>query len=282
MTITVDPVAFTIGPVSIRWYGIFIALAIVWIVVWLIWRMKKGANLTYDTIFTAAIVGVPSGIIFARLLHVIDHIVIARFHPELVASGQVIDYLKEPSRIIGAEGLTAFGAVLGAALGIWIYCRITKVDMGYFSHTIAPAVISAQAIGRIGCLLNGCCFGLACDLSWGIEYTNPTAEGFGAGVVHPTQVYEIIYNLIVFGVLWKLMSKVRPDGSLFLLYLALYSAWRVGIDFIRPGNPFLFGLHQAQVIGIIVLAITIPVLIRRKFWQMPEEPPEQEQEMEVL
>ena len=242
--------------------------------------MKKGANLTYDTIFTAALVGIPSGVIISRLLHIIDNIVVARLNPDLVAQGKVIDYIQEPGQIIGFEGLTAYGAVLGAALGVWIYCRIARVEIGYFSHVIAPAVISAQAIGRIGCTLNGCCYGITCNLPWCIEYTNPASGAFGAGVVHPTQVYEIIFNLIIFGVLWKLMSKVRPDGSLFLIYLALYSAYRIGMDFLRPGNDFLFGLHQAQVIGIIVLLITIPVLVRRWPWSTKEEA--QQQELEVL
>ncbi len=279
MTFSVDPVAFTLGPVDIRWYGIFIALAVVWIVVWMAWQKKRGLNLTYDTILTGFLVGIPSGVIISRLLHVLDEIVVAKVHPELAAAGQVFDYTKDPIKIFGGDGLTAYGAVLGAALGVWIYCRITKLDMGYVIHTLAPAIISAQAIGRIGCTLNGCCYGIVCNLPWCVEYTNPDSVAFGAGVVHPTQIYEIIYNLIVFGVLWKLMSKVRPDGTLFLIYLALYSAWRVGIDFIRPGNPFLFDLHQAQVIGIIVLVITIPVLVRRWPWFKKEEPLQQELEV---
>ena len=124
-------------------------------------------------------------------------------------------------------------------------------------------MILAQAIGRIGCTLNGCCYGLETTLPWGIEYTNPNSFGISAGIVHPTQVYEIIYNLIAFGVLAKLRGKVKPDGNLYLIYLGLYSVWRIGIDFIRDGNPFLFGLHQAQVIGIIVLIIVVPVIIYR-------------------
>jgi phosphatidylglycerol:prolipoprotein diacylglycerol transferase len=272
LNISIDPVAFTIGSVEIRWYGIFIALAIAWIVVWLVWQKRRGAKFTYDTVFTAALVGIPSGVIISRLLHVLDNIVVAWQHPELIAEGKVVDYIQEPGQIIGFEGLTAYGAVLGAALGILIYFRIAKVTPGYFSHIIAPAIISAQAIGRIGCLLNGCCHGIACSLPWGITYP-------GTGSVHPTQIYEIIYNLIVFGVLWKLMSRVRPDGSLFFLYLALYSAFRIGIDFLRDVNPFLFGLGQAQIIGIIVLIIAIIVLVRRWPWSKIKEEPQQELEV---
>ena len=58
--------------------------------------------------------------------------------------------------------------------------------------------------------------------------------------VHPTQIYEIVYNLIVFAILLRLRRRFRPDGSIFLIYLTLYSLWRFGIDFIREGTPFLF------------------------------------------
>jgi phosphatidylglycerol:prolipoprotein diacylglycerol transferase len=81
--------------------------------------------------------------------------------------------------------------------------------------------------------------------------------------VHPTQAYEIIWNLLVFGVLIKLRGRLKPDGSLYMIYIGLYSVWRLGADFLREGTSFLFGLHQAQVVAIIVLAITIPLLVLR-------------------
>jgi phosphatidylglycerol:prolipoprotein diacylglycerol transferase len=89
--------------------------------------------------------------------------------------------------------------------------------------------------------------------------------------VHPTQLYEIIYLLIIFAVLLKLRGRFKPDGSLFLTYLSLYSLWRIGIDFLREGTPFILDLHQAQVIGIIALAIAIPILALRTQWVRVEE-----------
>jgi phosphatidylglycerol:prolipoprotein diacylglycerol transferase len=187
--------------------------------------------------------------------------------------------MQNPGEIIGAGGLTAYGAVLGASLGIWVYCKIAKVKIGYLFDLLAPAVIVAQAvIGRIGCTLNGCCFGDPCSLPWAITYTDPDSLGFGVGAVHPTQVYEIIFGLICFVVLWKLMGRFKPAGSLYLIYLGLYSAWRIGIDFLRPGTSFLFGLHQAQVIGIIVLLIVVPILVYRTRWISTKEQLTQEEE----
>jgi len=228
-----------------------VALAILTVVLWTAWQAKKGAHISYDTVFTAALVGIPSGVVLSRLLHVID--------------GWEY-YSQNPGEIIGGGGLTAYGAVLGATLGIWIYSRFSKFQFGYFADVVAPGIILAQAIGRIGCTINGCCYGLETFLPWSIVYTHPDSLCPLGVATHPTTVYEIIWNLLVFGVLLKLRGRLKPDGSLFLIYLSLYSAYRLGTDFLRPGTPFLFGLHQAQVIAIIVLAIAIPLLALRTRW----------------
>ena len=250
ITIDINPIAF----LNIRWYGIFIALAIIWIILWAAWQVRKGAKISYDTLFTAALVGIPSGIVLARLLHVID------------LWGY---YSQSPGQIIGGGGLTAYGAVLGAALGIWIYSKFSKLQFGYFADLVAPAVIVAQAvIGRIGCTINGCCYGIEAPtwLPWSVVYTHPNSYAPLGIPLHPTQPYELIFGLIVFGILLKLRGRFKPDGSLFLIYLGLYSVWRIGIDFLRVGTPFLFSLHQAQVVAIIVLAIAVPLLVYKTRW----------------
>ncbi len=271
--IGLNPIAFAIGTMTVRWYGIMIALAILWIILWVGWQIRKGAKISYDTLFSAALVGIPSGVVISRLLHVIDNIVVAKLHPELVLTGVVFDYTQDWIRIFSGEGLTAYGAVLGTALGIWVYSRLSKVEFGYFADVTAPSIIVAQAvIGRVGCTINGCCYGIEAPswLPWSFVYTHPDSLAPLGVAVHPTQPYEIIYALIVFGVLLLLRGRFKPDGSLFLIYLCLYAVWRIGIDFIRVGNPFLFGLHQAQIIGIIILAIIVPVLAMRTRWVKKE------------
>ena len=257
INIDINPVAF----LNIRWYGIMVALAIAVLILWTVWQVKKGARVSYDTVFTAALVGIPSGMVISRLLHVIDR----------------WDYYSENlGQVIGGGGLTIYGAVLGAALGIWVYSRFSKFQFDYFADLIVPGLILAQIIGRVGCTINGCCYGAVCSLPWGITYAHPDSLGPLGIAVHPTTVYEIIYLAIIFGVTVKLKDRLKPDGSLFLVYLGLYSLWRIGIDFLREGTPFLLGLHQAQVIAIIVLVIAIPWLALRTRWIKAEGASERE------
>jgi phosphatidylglycerol:prolipoprotein diacylglycerol transferase len=255
--IGINPIAFSIGSFSVRWYGVMIALAVVVLVLWMLREVKKGARLSYDTVITAAVVAVPSGIIVSRLLYVIDRWV----------------YVGDPGPLWGFEGLTIWGAVLGATLGIWVYSRFTKFPFGHFMDLVALPTLLAQALGRVGCTINGCCYGQPTSLPWGVVYTHPESYGYTASLnlpdgmgLHPTQPYEIIFLLITFGVLFFLRKRFQPDGSLFLIYLSAYSAWRLGVGFLREGTPFLFGLQQAQVIGIIVLLIAVPILIWRTRW----------------
>jgi phosphatidylglycerol:prolipoprotein diacylglycerol transferase len=260
--ININPIAFSIGSIEVGWYGIMVALAVITLVTWALVSVKRGSGFTYNTVVNAAIVGIPSGIIFSRLLHVID------------LWGY---YSQHPAQIIGGSGLSIWGAVLGAALGIWIYSRFSKISFGHLADVIAPGIILAQAVGRVGCTILGDDTGLPTSLPWGVVYTSPnspTNQTLGLIPTHPVVTYEIIYNLIVFGILLMLRKKLRPDGSLFLVYLTLYSAWRIGSDFLREGTNFLFGLHQAQVIGIIVLLVTVPLMVWRTRW-VKEEPKEE-------
>ncbi len=257
ITISINPVAFTIGGLSIRWYGIMVALGILVLVLWVLWQVRRGAKFSYDTVFTAALVGIPSGIVVSRLLHIAD---------------KWEYYIQYPGQIFGPglSGLTIWGAILGATLGIWVYSKFSSFQFGYFADLAAPGLILAQAIGRVGCTINGCCYGLETDLFCGVIYTHPNSYAPLGIPVHPTQIYEIIYLLIVFAVLLSSRGRFKPDGSLFLIYLSLYSLWRIGLGFLREGTPFLFGLHQAQVIGIVILVIAIPILALRTRWVKAE------------
>ncbi len=253
MTINVDPVLIHIGSFQIGWYGLMIALGVLVLVLWSYWQVKnKWPEFPIDTLLALIIVGVPSAIVFARLLHVIDR---WEYYSQNLGS------------IIGGEGLTIYGAILGAVLGTWIYSKFKPFNYGFGADLVAPGIPLAQAIGRVGCLLNGCCYGNETDLPWALSYIHPNSHAFGVSGVHPFQIYEMIFCLLLFAVLFFLRGRLKPDGSLFLVYLGGYSLWRFASGFLRDNEPFLFGLNQAQTIGWIVVIAVIAILIyKRVHW----------------
>ncbi|MFC2058199.1 prolipoprotein diacylglyceryl transferase, partial [Chloroflexota bacterium] len=123
----------------------------------------------------------------------------------------------------------------------------------------------AQAIGRIGCLLNGDAYGTPTSLPWGLVYTNPHAAAttiLGEPARHPFPVYEIIWDLIIFAVLMRLRKRFKKDWMLFLLYAPMYSIERFLLSFLRGDEAAVLGpLHQSQVISLIIMAVTIPLFI---------------------
>jgi phosphatidylglycerol:prolipoprotein diacylglycerol transferase len=250
--IDIDPIAFTIGAQTIRWYGIMVALGVLAVILYSIREIDRQTDLPQPPDPYVIIVAILSGMAVSKAFHVADQWEYYSQHPEQIFSG---------------AGLAIYGAVLGATLSMWIYSRIRKYNFGYFADIIAPSILLGQAIGRVGCFLNGCCFGNTCEINTVsgphlyLVYTHPNSYAPIGVPVLATQVYEIIFCLTMFIVLHKLKFRLKPEGSVFLIYLASYSAWRVAVGFMRQGDPFVFGLLQAQFIGIVVIAVTIPMLI---------------------
>ena len=258
ITIGIDPVAFSVGSIEVRWYGIIVAISVAVVVLWgyrQIEALRKKDGLPITPNINVAPVGIVSGIIGAKLVHVLE---------------RLDYYIQNPAAIFSGGGLAIYGGVLGAALGIWIYTRVTTHKQqyyGFFVDLVTPGIILAQAIGRVGCTINGCCHGKPAPdwFPWSVVYTHPNTTCTLPGVaVHPTQVYEILFNLIGFSILLKLRGRLKPvEGSLFLVYLIMYSAWRLGVGFLRTADVYFWGLSQAQIISLVVLALCIFLLVYR-------------------
>ncbi len=245
--ININPIAFSLGAFEIRWYGIMVVLAVIAIIGISLLEAKR-VGIADDHIYSLGAYAVIGGIVFSRVIHVID---------------KWDYYIAHPMQIFNFEGLAVYGAVIGVVLAIIIYCLAKKLSIWLIADIISPGALVGMAIGRIGCVLNGCCYGLTTSLPWAVEYTCPDSYAPLGVPLHPTQIYHIIWNLIAFAVLWSLRRRLKPRGSVFLLYLAFYAAGDLIIRTFREGEPFLFGLQQAQLIGIIVLVITVPWLIVR-------------------
>jgi phosphatidylglycerol:prolipoprotein diacylglycerol transferase len=263
LTISIDPVAFTIGSLTVRWYGIIIALALAALLAMTL-RESKRLGTSQDMIVTLFLWGVIGGFVLSRLIHVIDYVVINweyyRLHP-----GGISEY------IFGFSGLALYGAILGAPLGAWIYMRVKKLPFSSLAaagDALAVGAPLAQAIGRIGCLLNGCCYGKPSPFSsfpGAIIYTaRDTIPSQYWGVpLYPAQIYFLLWNLIVLATIWLLRGRIKPQGSLFFLYLCLYAAGDFGLRFFRVNEPFFMGLQQGQVVSLAILVVVVPWLIIR-------------------
>lgn len=253
LVISVDPVALSIGPFQVRWYGIMVALAVATLLL-ITLREGQRRGVAQDMMYSLFLWGIIGGFIFSRLVHVIDYLVT---HPG------------EPIEIFSFAGMALYGAIGGALLGSWLYTKVKRISWSSLSNmgdAVAVGAPLAQAIGRIGCTINGCCFGKPSPFKafpGAVVYTprDTIPPMYWNVPLYPAQIYFFLWNLIVFAILWQLRHKLRAQGSLFLLYLCLYATGDFGLRFLRVNDPFLWKFHQGQVISLIILLVGVPLLI---------------------
>lgn len=249
-----------LGPLRIHFYALCIIAGIVVATLLTNHRLtKRGAEPW--VVIDIALLAVPLAIVGARIFHVLTH-------PGF--------YFGEGADIwavfrIWEGGIAIFGALIGGAVGAWLGCRWTGIRFWTFADALAPGLLLAQAIGRIGNWFNQELFGWPTDLPWGLEI-DPDNAAIPAGLpedtlFHPTFLYEVMWNLIgVILLLWVGRRLSMQWGRLFALYLIWYSAGRVVWESIRidPSEIYL-GLRTnvwASIVGILV-GIAILIVQRR-------------------
>lgn len=243
-----DPIIFQFGHIQVGWYGVFMGLGIA-VALWLTAREAKRRGILSDEIYNGALWVVVAGIIGARLFHVIDNWSF---------------YAANPSAILGTSGLAIYGALIGGLLAVVAYTTVRRLPVWRVLDSAAPAIPLAQAIARIGCFINGDNYGVPTNppLPWSVVWTNPNAMVPDRTVAYqPAQLYEGAWDLVVFALVWKLRTRVKADGVLFLLYGILYSFGRFFISFVREDNLYWGNLRQAQWIALVVLAIALPLVV---------------------
>jgi phosphatidylglycerol:prolipoprotein diacylglycerol transferase len=243
ITISIDPIIFTIGHFALRWYGLIIALA-VGVGVWLAAREaeRKGFNKNeiYDAVTWIAI----AGLLGARLFYVLDH------WPDQFAVNPI------SALYIWQGGLVIWGAVLAGLLAIAIIARSRRWPLLRLLDAFVPGLVLAQAIGRAACIITGDTVGPPTSGPFGLAYTNPNAMVPQLGVYYtPMPAYELLGNLLIFGLIWQLRKRKLSDGALFIIYLILYSLERFLLGFTSAFKIVAFGFNQSQLISLAVLAI---------------------------
>jgi len=132
-------------------------------------------------------------------------------------------------------GLIFYGGLVGAALGTVLFAALRKVPLWRMADALTPSIALGYMFGRIGCLLNGCCFGRACELPWAIHFPQHH-ETYPQGV-HPTQLYDSLLNLGLFAALAWLYRRKKFDGQVFATYLLGFAVLRFTVELFRGDYP---------------------------------------------
>jgi len=167
-------------------------------------------------------------------------------------------------------GLVYYGGLIGASLGYILYSLSGKLPFWKGADILAPSIALGHALGRIGCLLNGCCYGRACNLPWAITFPS-AAQGAPPGVpLHPTQIYESLLNFILYGALAWMFRRKKFDGQIFASYLVSYAIVRSFVEMFRGDYPqYYFGgwVTPAHLVSIFILLAGLVLL-----WLLPRTP----------
>ncbi len=251
--------SFTVGPVQIHFYALFILLGIALALLLGSSRLKKrGAD--GGLVLDIALWAVPFGIIGGRIFHVLTH---------------TSDYLGPGKDILEVlyvwkGGLAIYGALIFGLLGAAIGARLAGLRLMSFLDVIAPGVLLAQGIGRWGNYFNQELFGLPTDLPWGLQIALPNSAiptDMPLGTLfHPVFFYEFLWNIA--GVVILLILDKRLDlrwGKLFALYLVYYSAGRFWIEGLRmdPSDVF-FGLRTNQWSAVFAILLGLGIFLYQR------------------
>lgn len=246
----INPVAFTIGNLEIRWYGILIAAGFLLAFFYALASCKK-MRINEDKLINCVIVGMICGVIGARLYYVI-------FYPGS-------DYIENPMAIFDLRkgGLGIYGGIIGGLLGGAITAKICHLRIPPILDLASLGFLIGQCIGRWGNFVNQEAFGGATSLPWGMQ-SAATELVVPNSPVHPCFLYESLWCLLGFLLLHTFTRKFRKyDGQTFLLYLLWYGVGRFFIEGLRQDSlltPFL-GLRVSQVVAAATVIISLVLLL---------------------
>ena len=248
----VHPIAFQLGNFSLHWYGVLVALGFVAG----LWTAGKRAPLTGISAEAVTDLGpwlIVGAILGARALYV------ASYWEQSFAGKPFWEIFA-----IHHGGLVFYGGLVGAALATIVFVQRKKLALWPLADVLTPSIAIGHVFGQLGCLMNGCCYGYACELPWAIHFP-AEHETHGAGV-HPTQLYEASLNLALYAGLARLYRHKRFDGQVFAIYLVCYAMLRSFVEVFRGDYPARsFGVltpaHWVSV-GIFFTGVVL-------WWKLP-------------
>jgi phosphatidylglycerol:prolipoprotein diacylglycerol transferase len=251
VTVAIDPVLLSIGPLAVRWFGL-LALVGLGLGGWLSLRqLSRHAPRTRQAALDALAWGLPAGLLLARLVHLL---------------GWWDYYLTHPAELwqLNADGLSVWGGLLGGGAIALARLASTRDPLRgrRVLDTLAPNAALGIAIGRLGAFLEGAGQGLPSNLPWATHYTSRLAATPDFGVPrHPAQVYDGLVALALFVALSRLPSSL-PAGSRVAGFFVLYGLARLGLGAIQLEPAFLFGLQIEQLLAIVGIGFGVAYGLR--------------------
>jgi phosphatidylglycerol:prolipoprotein diacylglycerol transferase len=213
------------GFVHIRSYGLLLAVAFL-VGTWLSVREARRLSLDEDKVVTVVLIVLVTSVIGARALYVLEH---------------VQEFRREWFGVLAIwqGGLTLYGGVVAGTVGGLMAARQMSLPMWAVADAVTPAFALGTVFGRVGCFLNGCCYGVPTSLPWAVVFPTESFAGleFGNATVHPSQLYFALAGLALFGVTWGLRKRLRVPGTLFWIFILLFALVRIPLDATRAYEP---------------------------------------------
>ncbi len=255
------PRILAVGPITIHTYGLLLAIAFI-AGIWVASRNARKQGINPDSVWNLGLVIIFAALVGAKILLVVSDFDYYSRNPREIFSLSTLR----------STGVYYGGLLLALAASAWYMAR-KKLPAWAVADLCAPGIALGQAIGRMGCLSAGCCYGKATHVAWGITFTDQYAnDNIGVPLnipLHPTQIYESLGALCLFCFLmWRLSRKHMP-GQIILEYLGLYAVLRFAIEFFRGDDRgyILHGLlSTSQLIAILTVlgSVTVYMFLLRR------------------
>lgn len=251
------PILFYLGSFPIHSYGVMIALAFVF-GLWTATLRGRRANISAEIIADVTLWIMIGTILGARIVYVTTY-----WKDEF--AGQPLSEIFA----IWHGGLVYYGGLIGASLAGIIYLRWKKLPLWKIADVLAPSIALGSVFGRIGCLLNGCCYGRACSLPWAISFPADNPLHPPTYPVHPTEIYDALLNFALYLFLAWLFRRRKFDGQIFATYLICYAITRSFVEYFRGdynGAHHHFGLTPGQLVSvpIFIIGLALAAILSRR------------------
>jgi phosphatidylglycerol:prolipoprotein diacylglycerol transferase len=248
------------GWIHVRSYGLMLAVAFLAGTA-IALREARRLSLDEDRLVTVILLVLVASVLGARALYVFEHVEEFRH-----SMGSVL--------AVWQGGLTLYGGIVAGVVTGLLAARRLGLPMWTVADALTPSVALGTAFGRVGCYLNGCCYGRPTDLPWGVTFPPDSFAGleFGNAPIHPAQLYFAFAGLILFLVTWGLRKRITVPGVLFWTFMALFSLIRIPLDLTRAYEPEAVLLRagslpvtesQIESAGIALFALLM-ILRRRR------------------